>query len=124
MITQEKDNVVKEELIDIYKNLKYNGKKVIKKIFSKEEIYHGPYLKNAPDLVLLPNSGFCLRGGINQKPIFEHDDIIKGMHTQHDAFLYVKDKANKDLIPENPTVEDVVPIMNRLEKNYTLKTIQ
>ena len=112
IINQEPDIINK--LIDIFSDLKFNGKKIIRKICQKEEIYHGPYTNNAPDLVLLPESGFCLRGGIGNKPLFEPPDIIKGMHTQQDAFLYVKGKEHQQIIPKHPTVEDIVPIMNQL----------
>lgn len=77
-------------------------------------MYKGAYTKYAPDLMLLPNHGYCLRGGVGNKPVFEHDDIIQGMHTQQDAFLYVKNKENKELIPKYPCVEDVVSILNSL----------
>ncbi|MFO8077651.1 MAG: hypothetical protein R6U21_03285 [Thermoplasmatota archaeon] len=69
---------------------------------------------------MLPNSGFSLRGGINEKPVFEHDDIIKGMYTQDDAFLYVKHKENKECVPDDPTVEDVLGIMNALQQKHMI----
>ena len=115
-IYSSKEKNIIDKITDIFSNLKFNGQRVVKKIFLKEDIYHGKYLENAPDIVLLPNSGFCLRAGINDKKIFEHDDIIKGMHTQDDAFLFVKNKFNQDKIPEKPCVEDIIPIMKKIRK--------
>ncbi|MFO8077017.1 MAG: alkaline phosphatase family protein [Thermoplasmatota archaeon] len=115
-VTKEDEAGVIDDLIDLFSTLTFHGEKVVKSIKRREEIYHGPYVENAPDLVLLPNSGFSLRGGINEKPVFEHDDIIKGMHTQDDAFLYVKNKENAEYVFDDPTVEDVLGIMNAIEK--------
>lgn len=45
-----KEPEVQEKVTEILKNLKYDGKPVINKIWSKEEIYSGDELKNAPDI--------------------------------------------------------------------------
>jgi hypothetical protein len=49
---------------------------------------------------------------MGKNELFEKDDIIAGMHTQQDAFLYVKTR-NKDIVPRAPTVEDVIPILKK-----------
>jgi len=93
----------------------YNGERVIKKVYRKEEIYHGEQFEHAPDLVLLSNPGFNLKGNISAENVFEEPDIIIGKHTYEDAFLYVR--HNKDLVPEKPTVEDVRKIIEVEEKS-------
>ncbi|MFX1453231.1 MAG: alkaline phosphatase family protein [Promethearchaeota archaeon] len=107
----------KEELIEnisnLFKNFKYNGDKIIKRIFKKEEIYHGDYIKNAPDLVLLSNSGYNLRANLHKDEFFE-EDVFTGKHSYDDAFLLIKDKNNIGLIPENPSVENIVSIIKKL----------
>lgn len=65
----------------------------------------------APDLVLMPNPGFNLKAALFKKALFEEDPLT-GKHTQEDAFLFIKDR--KEIAPENPSVEDVVPILGRL----------
>ena len=96
-------------LISAFEDLKYNGEKVIKRVYRKEEIYHGEQFEHAPDLVLLSNPGFNLKGNISAENVFEEPDIIIGKHTYEDAFLYVR--HNKDLVPDKPTVEDVRKII-------------
>jgi predicted AlkP superfamily phosphohydrolase/phosphomutase len=102
------------ELIDLFSKLKYKDEKVIRKIWKKQEIYHGQFIENAPDLVLLPYNGYSLRGSIKEKPLFYKDNIINGMHTQQNAFLFIKNKDKTDVIPKNPNVEHIITIKNRL----------
>ena len=37
------------------------GRRIIKKVYRREELYHGPFLKDAPDLLLVPELGYELR---------------------------------------------------------------
>lgn len=96
-------------LVSSFEDFKYNGEKVIKCVYRKEEIYHGEQFEKAPDLVLLSNPGFNLKGNISAANVFEEPDIIIGKHTYEDAFLYVR--HNKGIVPEHPTVEDVRKII-------------
>src|SRR3989304_3087253 len=49
---------VQEEIIEKLKNLmdEETGEKVVGEIYRKEALYHGPHLKEAPDVVFLPRS--------------------------------------------------------------------
>jgi len=96
------------------RSLEVNGKKVIERICRKEEIYEGPHLHRAPDLVLLPNKGFNLKGGLKATKLFEKD-IFTGKHSQKDAFLLIN-KPIPDIIQKNPSVCDVVRVINKLKK--------
>jgi predicted AlkP superfamily phosphohydrolase/phosphomutase len=64
-----------------------DGSPVLKKIFDRDEIYHGPYRKHGPNLVLLSHHGFDLKGKINSETTFGHSGLY-GMHTQNDAFFF------------------------------------
>jgi predicted AlkP superfamily phosphohydrolase/phosphomutase len=94
------------------KSLEVNGRKVIERICRKEEIYEGPQLDRAPDLVLLSNKGFNLKSGMKATKLFEKG-IFTGKHSQKDAFLLINKPAT-DIIQENPSVYDIVGIMNKL----------
>lgn len=102
---EEKD--LTQALIKAFESLKKDGKNVIRKIWKKNEIYHGEYIKNAPNLVLMPEKGFNLKGGILSDTVFDKNSL-SGKHTQ-DAFLYCRHD-----LPENPSVEDVVPLLNSI----------
>jgi len=67
--------------------LEMEGNRVMRRVFAKEEIYDGPLMEQAPDLVCLSNHGFDLKGSIKKEKIFDKTDL-SGMHTQDDAFFY------------------------------------
>ncbi|MFQ6078887.1 MAG: alkaline phosphatase family protein, partial [Thermodesulfobacteriota bacterium] len=110
-VQENEERKVIAELIDSFTQLTWDGERVIKNIYRKEEIYRGNFLEQAPDLVLMPNSGFNLKAGLFKKELFEEDPLT-GKHTQEDAFLLIK--GGEEIIPKNPSVEDVVPILDRL----------
>ena len=64
-----------------------SGDPVVKKVYFKDELFHGPYLSAAPDLVVLSNPGYDLKGKVSAAEVFGRTDL-EGMHTQDDAFFY------------------------------------
>ena len=86
----EKEKILKE-LEKFFSDFKINGKKVIKRIFRKEEIYHGKFLDKAPDLVLLSEEGFDLKGRFNEIQI-EKKGIFTGKHKYENAFFFCNKK--------------------------------
>lgn len=81
-------NHVRKELREALEALVYNdGSKIMRRVYLKEELYEGPYLEQAPDLILLSNYGFDLKGRVNANAVFGHSGLV-GMHTQDDAFFY------------------------------------
>ena len=96
----DKDKII-SEIKEFFQNLEIEGEKVIKKVHEKEEIYRGGQIDNAPDLTLVPESGFNLRGKITDK--FYEESPLTGMHNR-EAFIYGKGKNVS--IPNKPTVED------------------
>ena len=110
---ENRETIINELEADL-RSLEVNGKKVIERICRKEEIYEGPHLHRAPDLVLLANKGFNLKSGLKAIKLFEKD-IFTGKHSQKDAFLLIN-KPTPDIIQENLSVYDVVGIMNKLRK--------
>jgi len=105
-------------LIECLDDLHYKGKKVFEHIFKRDDIYKGIYTINAPDVVAIPFDGFSLHSGLEKHELFAPPGRIVGMHTWDDAFLFVKGKDNRDLIPLNPNVEDVVSILKNKGKSY------
>ena len=108
-VAPEEEKTLTNELIKAFESLEKDGEKVIKKIYFKDQIYHGAYTDSAPDLVLLPCRGFNLKGGILPERVFDTDEL-SGMHTQDDAFLYTRGDIN---LPGTLSVEDVVPLVNQ-----------
>lgn len=100
-------------LEDVFGALRHKGENVVKRMFRGKDIYQGPNTVNAPDLVLEPNKGFSLRSNLEPKPLFE-EDRFEGKHTP-EAFLYVRGDV-KDIVSQDPGVEDVVTIMDSLQE--------
>ncbi len=108
---EEKEEVIKE-LIKAFDKLEFEGEKVINKIYRKEKIYNGREIDKAPDLVLMSNSGFNLKGSLQKDVIFEND-IFEGKHTYDDSFFFLK--TNKEIkLPEEFSVQDVLGIMDKI----------
>jgi len=112
---EDRDKVI-DELESSFKSLEIDGRTVVDSLYRKEEIFEGPYLEMAPDLVLLPNRGFNFKATLKAEELSK-ESIFTGKHTQKDAFLLVND-TSEDAIPEKPCVSDVVGIMDKLKERY------
>lgn len=108
------DKVI-NELIKAFNDLQSQGRKVIKKIFKKHEIYKGPLIEYAPDMVLLGESGMNLKASITATSI-EEDNIFTGKHTQHDAFFLINNTKAKECLEPEFNVSDVVDIIKKHKK--------
>jgi len=53
------------------------GRRVIERVYLKEELYHGPFLKEAPDLVVVPGEGYEVKGFLVEG--FSDVRPVKGM---------------------------------------------
>ncbi len=82
---------VREELKKGLLEMKYKRRSVIKKVFFKEDLFSGPYLEFAPDIVLLSNYGFDLKASVQKAHIFGRSNLT-GMHTYDDAFFFCENK--------------------------------
>jgi len=103
-----------EDLETLFHSLEQGGKRVIKRVYHKEELFSGPWLKDAPDLILLSQPGFDLKASLKARETFGKE-IFTGKHTQHDAFLLVKAPGQEKMMPERPSVFDVARIIEFLE---------
>lgn len=65
------------------------GEKMIQKVWTREELYSGPYFHRAPDLVLQPRYGYDLKGSVSRNGL-TGKSALTGMHTYDDAMFYIK----------------------------------
>ena len=77
-----------EELKEKFSEISFEGQKIIKNVYLKEEIFHGTYADDGPDLYLLPAYGFDLKGSTNKAHVFGKTHF-RGMHTYDDAHLFI-----------------------------------
>ncbi|RPJ10751.1 MAG: hypothetical protein EHM36_02920, partial [Deltaproteobacteria bacterium] len=96
-----------EELISSLEGLRdpAGGTRVVQKVWRKDEIYRGPYRGNGPDLVAVPLRGYDLKGSFSGRQLAAESEM-KGMHTDDDAFLYIRQHRVKR---EQAEIVDVYP---------------
>jgi len=68
-------------------NLRWMDRPVFSAVFAAEELYKGPMLPVAPDLVCVPGSGFDVKAKFNRPGIFGHFGR-SGTHTQDGGIFY------------------------------------
>jgi predicted AlkP superfamily phosphohydrolase/phosphomutase len=79
----------------------------VPRIFARDEVYHGPCVGSAPDLVVHFADGYDPKGALSKKDVFGRS-ALTGMHTYADA-LFVADRAgvpvdDLDIIDLAPTI--------------------
>jgi len=115
-VKPEEREAITQDIESLFESFQIEGKKVVKSIYRKEEIFKGPFIEQAPDLVLVADTGFNLKAKIKAKKLYGKD-IFTGKHSQADAFLLVKGVSiSKEIIPEKLCVSDLVGIIDQLRK--------
>jgi predicted AlkP superfamily phosphohydrolase/phosphomutase len=89
-----------------------SGSNMIRKVWRREEIYQGSYERNGPDLVAVPQPGYDLKGNFSARELSVESEM-KGMHTDDDAFLYVR---NHQIKSDQAEIIDVYPTILSLMK--------
>lgn len=86
-----------------------NGREVVQKIYKKEDIYSGNRFQEGPDLVILPQNGYDIKGALNKETLFGKQNL-SGMHTYEDAMFYISStqdvRQEVDIIDILPTILD------------------
>jgi predicted AlkP superfamily phosphohydrolase/phosphomutase len=106
-VQQSEVDSLKNELADQFNALQSDGESVIKRVFFGEEIFNGPYTSQGPDLYLLSNPGFDIKGSVGRPAIFGRSHFT-GMHTMDDAHLFIS--TEKDL--KEPHIADIAHIIS------------
>ncbi len=85
------------------------SEKLFAKVMVKEEVYRGPLLGRAPDLVIIPNNGYDLKASVTARTPVQKD-IFTGMHTHDDAFLIMTEADVATRMPK-PHITDVCELI-------------
>ena len=105
-----------DKLESLFRSLQIDGKKVIKHIYRKQDIYAGPYLEDAPDLVLIAEKGFNLKGSMTAEELTGKGPST-GKHTYEDAFLLLNDKDIATGLNDQISVIDAGKLIKSLVTN-------
>jgi predicted AlkP superfamily phosphohydrolase/phosphomutase len=113
---------LQDEIVTKLRELKdpETGESIIADVYKRDDIYHGDYLKNAPDLVVGFNEGYRVSwqttlGGI-PKDIVEKN--MKKWSGDHCAYDYKSTAGvllvNKKIQTADPQIIDIAPTVYRL----------
>lgn len=100
----EKKNL-KQEIAKKLGDLEFEGKKIVRKVFDADDVYDGPYREDGPDLIVLSEYGFDVKGSVKKKEVFGRTNL-EGMHTWDDAFFWANADYGLDL-----SISDIADIM-------------
>ena len=90
-----------------------SGEPIFQAAFKREELYHGPYLAQAADLILAPYDGYDPKGPLYKESLTYKGGELVGMHTYDDAMLYVGGQT----VPQTRfSVVNVMPTILELMK--------
>ncbi len=95
-VEQSERDSLKEEIRKKLGGMEYSSKKVVKCVFDAEEIYSGPLVPEGPDLIILSEPGFDMKGSVKKKEVFGRTNL-QGMHTWDDAFFWSQTEHGEEL---------------------------
>jgi len=101
---------IRADLRDLMEGYEVDGRKVIRRVCYKEELYRGGQAAAAPDLVLLSEPGFDLKGGL-ERDAEAGTSHFTGMHRQDNAFVAC---SRAGMIGDRPTIFDMKGMILRL----------
>ena len=82
------------------------GDRFVRRAYRREELYNGPLIGQAADIILAPENGYDPKGALYKDILTYKDTMMVGMHTYDDAFLYMSGSTVGD---EPASVVDVAP---------------
>ncbi len=90
------------------------GQAVFHRVYKAKEIYRGPYLENAPDLILGFNPGYraswkTVLGNYEDKVVADNDDKWSGDHCMDVESLPGVLLSNRPITSERPSLVDLAP---------------
>jgi predicted AlkP superfamily phosphohydrolase/phosphomutase len=95
-VSETERRALKKEIAKKLERLESGGKKVIRRVLDAEEVYSGPLVSRGPDLLVISEPGFDLKGSVKKKEIFGQTSL-QGMHTWDDAFYWACRPAGEGL---------------------------
>lgn len=63
------------------------GQRMVRRVYTPEEVFEGPCMASAPDLMIDPEDGFDFKAALTDGELFTLSPVT-GMHTMHDAHVW------------------------------------
>jgi predicted AlkP superfamily phosphohydrolase/phosphomutase len=87
------------------------GQHPIQRVFKREEVYEGPYLEDAPDLVTLDAPQYHNKGGIGKRTLFGESEW-RGNNARQGLYVLSGDTGSSSRV--NAEIYDLAPTILRL----------
>jgi predicted AlkP superfamily phosphohydrolase/phosphomutase len=97
--------------LEIIKSPK-DKKKIFNSIVKREEIYKGPYISEAPDIII-KNGEYDPMGGVGYSTLFDLKPLKTGTHREYGIFI-LWDRSKKKKIKKEARIVDVYPTILRV----------
>ena len=81
------------------------GGRPVSRVFTRDELYHGPAVDAAPDLVIHFHDGYDPKGALSKTDVFGRS-ALTGMHTYDDSLFFVN---RPDVPVDGLDIVDVAP---------------
>lgn len=88
------------------------GARMISTVYRADDIYSGPYLDKAPDLLVMPPDGYDIKGTFESETLTGKGKLV-GMHKYDNATLFIKGQR---IAVDHASVRDVLPTACKLMK--------
>lgn len=108
-----KSEKLREEIIKKLEGLEYNGIKIAKKVYQKEEIYSGEFLNKAPDLLIDQGEGVHISGAIGFRDVFEAPQKWLG-ENQRIGILLAAGPSFATVRLEKASILDIAPTILKI----------
>jgi predicted AlkP superfamily phosphohydrolase/phosphomutase len=103
---------IKRDLTEMFASTNgEGGQKIVRRVFDGDEVYRGPHAAQGPDLLLIPENGYDMKGKLGA-PAIVGERRLQGMHTWDNAFFFATRNDLTDL-PDNLEIVDVPWIILR-----------
>ena len=88
------------------------GEKVVSKIFLRDELYRGPYVEYAPDVIFeLKGMSYLSQENIGRRKLFESSGFESGSHRREGIFIMKGPHFRKRLKLQDASILDLTPTM-------------
>ncbi len=102
---------LKEELIEKLEGLKHpdTDKKIINRVYKKEDIYEGQFLDEAPDLIMDQAKGIHITGGIGKENVFDFSERWKAENKKYGLFAAIGEDVEEKGELKDVSILDLAP---------------
>ncbi len=104
---------VRDEIIGKLENLEHRGIKIAKKVHTRDEIYSGPYLKKAPDLIIDQGENVHITGSLGFEKVFSKPSKWRGENSKFGVFMARGPRIKKGKV-KKPHILDLAPTALKL----------